>query len=140
GRYGALQGQLSRPLLGERRNGALVSRYIDHQRGDELARADGRAKTRSRQDPCVRGQQNRQARPGQSRQAEHISRRGNFEAQDIRHTGMKVEVRPLTRSDFVAYGDVIETAGAAHYAVNEGTAERYHDLARVDVGGSGGRV
>jgi ureidoglycolate lyase len=53
---------------------------------------------------------------------------------------MKVEVRPLTRSDFVAYGDVIETAGAAHYAINEGTAERYHDLARVDVGGSGGRV
>jgi ureidoglycolate lyase len=53
---------------------------------------------------------------------------------------MKLEVRPLTRSDFAAYGDVIEAAGAAHYPINDGTAERYHDLARVDVGGSGGRV
>ena len=53
---------------------------------------------------------------------------------------MKVEVRPLTRSDFAAYGDVVETAGAAHYPINEGTAERYHDLARVDVDGVGARV
>ena len=53
---------------------------------------------------------------------------------------MKVEVRPLTRSDFAQYGDVVETAGAAHYPINEGTTERYHDLARVDVDGRGGRV
>jgi ureidoglycolate lyase len=53
---------------------------------------------------------------------------------------MKVEVRPLTRSDFAAYGDVIETAGAVHYPINEGAAERYHDLARVDAGDSSGRV
>jgi ureidoglycolate lyase len=53
---------------------------------------------------------------------------------------MKVEVRPLTRSDFAAYGDVVETTGAAHYPINEGTAERFHDLASIDVGGSGGRV
>jgi ureidoglycolate lyase len=53
---------------------------------------------------------------------------------------MKVEVRPLTRSDFAAFGEVIETAGAAHYPINEGMAERFHDLASIDVGGSGGRV
>ena len=53
---------------------------------------------------------------------------------------MKVEIRPLTRSDFAAYGDVLETAGATHYPINEGTAERFHDLARVDVESGGGRV
>jgi ureidoglycolate lyase len=53
---------------------------------------------------------------------------------------MKVDVRPLTRRDFAAYGEVVETAGAAHYPINEGTAERFHDLARVDVEGSGSRV
>ena len=53
---------------------------------------------------------------------------------------MKVEARPLTRSDFAAYGDVIETAGARHYPINEGTSERYHDLALVDVDRGGGRV
>ncbi|MGH6875425.1 MAG: ureidoglycolate lyase, partial [Aestuariivirgaceae bacterium] len=52
---------------------------------------------------------------------------------------MKVEARPLTRSDFAAYGDVIETAGARHYPINEGTSERYHDLALVEVD-RGGRV
>jgi ureidoglycolate lyase len=53
---------------------------------------------------------------------------------------MRVEVRPLTRSDFADFGDVVETTGAAHYPINEGMAERFHDLARIDVGGSGGRV
>ena len=53
---------------------------------------------------------------------------------------MRVDVRPLTRNDFADYGDVVETAGAAHYPINEGTAERFHDLARVDVDGGGGRV
>jgi ureidoglycolate lyase len=52
---------------------------------------------------------------------------------------MKLEVRPLTRSAFKPFGDVIETAGARHYPINEGTAERYHDLARIDVGSQGGR-
>jgi ureidoglycolate lyase len=52
---------------------------------------------------------------------------------------MKVGVRPLTRREFAAYGDVIETSGAAHYPINEGTAERYHDLALIDVDSGGGR-
>ena len=41
--------------------------------------------------------------------------------------------RPLTRDAFSAFGDVIEIAGAEHYPINQGTTERYHDLANVDV-------
>ncbi|HSI06786.1 MAG: ureidoglycolate lyase [Myxococcota bacterium] len=43
-------------------------------------------------------------------------------------------VEPLTRSAFAEFGDVIELDGAHHYPINGGTCERYHDLARVDVG------
>ncbi len=43
-------------------------------------------------------------------------------------------VEPLTRSAFADFGDVIELDGAHHYPINGGTCERYHDLARVDVG------
>ena len=36
---------------------------------------------------------------------------------------------------------MIETDGARHYAINAGTVERYHDLARVEIGaGEGGRA
>jgi ureidoglycolate lyase len=34
---------------------------------------------------------------------------------------------------FSAFGDVIETDGAQHYPINQGTTERYHNLALVDV-------
>jgi ureidoglycolate lyase len=34
---------------------------------------------------------------------------------------------------FAAFGDVIETDGANHYPINQGTTERYHNLALVDV-------
>jgi len=40
---------------------------------------------------------------------------------------------PLTRAAFKPFGDVIETAGARHYPINQGTTVRYHDLAAVDV-------
>ncbi len=46
----------------------------------------------------------------------------------------ELAVEPLTRSAFAAFGDVIELDGAHHYPINGGTCERYHDLARVDVG------
>jgi ureidoglycolate lyase len=46
---------------------------------------------------------------------------------------------PLTRAAFASYGDVIELAGAHHYAINENTTERYHDLATVDVAAEDGR-
>ena len=47
--------------------------------------------------------------------------------------------RPLTREAFAPFGDVIETAGANHYPINEGTTERFHDLAAVDIAEGGGR-
>ena len=47
--------------------------------------------------------------------------------------------QPLTREGFAPFGDVIETLGAEHFPINEGTTERFHDLAAVDVGHGGGR-
>jgi ureidoglycolate lyase len=41
--------------------------------------------------------------------------------------------QPLTKRTFSAFGDVIETDGALHYPINQGTTERYHNLALVDV-------
>lgn len=48
--------------------------------------------------------------------------------------------RPLTREAFVPFGDVIETRGAGHFPINEGTTERFHDLAAVDIAEAGGRA
>jgi ureidoglycolate lyase len=45
----------------------------------------------------------------------------------------------LTRESFAAFGDVIATGGAPHFTINDGTAERYDDLAQVDVAAEGGR-
>ena len=50
----------------------------------------------------------------------------------------ELAVELLTRDGFAAFGDVIETAGAHHYAINQGTTERFHDLCHVDVAGDGG--
>ncbi|MEO9787386.1 MAG: ureidoglycolate lyase [Aurantimonas coralicida] len=47
--------------------------------------------------------------------------------------------RPLTKQAFAPFGDVIETEGAAHFAINGGTTTRFHDLAHVDVANEGGR-
>ena len=44
---------------------------------------------------------------------------------------MKIE--PLTRAGFAQFGDVIEIDGAQHYPINQGFAERFNDLALVDV-------
>ncbi|PWV63102.1 ureidoglycolate lyase [Plasticicumulans acidivorans] len=44
-------------------------------------------------------------------------------------------VEPLSREAFAPFGEVIETAGATHYPINQGSTERFHDLARVDVVG-----
>ncbi len=47
---------------------------------------------------------------------------------------------PLTREAFAAFGDVIDTDGARSHLINEGTADRFHDLAEVDVDEAGGRA
>ena len=47
---------------------------------------------------------------------------------------LTLKVEPLTREAFGLYGDVIETEGASHFSINAGAIERFHDLAKVDVG------
>ena len=54
-------------------------------------------------------------------------------------TGVNLAIAPLTAEAFAPYGDVIEAEGRAHYPINAGMAERYSDLATVDVGAAGGR-
>jgi ureidoglycolate lyase len=45
---------------------------------------------------------------------------------------------PLTREAFRPFGDVIEMEGSAHVTINQGFAERFNDLAYVDVAAEGG--
>ena len=40
---------------------------------------------------------------------------------------------PLTNDSFAPFGDVIESHGADHFSINQGFAERYNNLASVDV-------
>ena len=51
---------------------------------------------------------------------------------------MKIE--PLTKAGFAAFGDVIEVDGAQHHPINQGFAERFNDLAHVDISAEGGLV
>jgi ureidoglycolate lyase len=52
----------------------------------------------------------------------------------------RIIIRPLTKEGFASFGEVIETAGAHHYAINKGMTERFHDLATVEIGGDNGRT
>ena len=52
----------------------------------------------------------------------------------------RLTIDPLTRSGFARYGEVIEAASAHHYPINEGYAERFHDLARIDTLAEGGET
>jgi len=47
---------------------------------------------------------------------------------------------PLSKEDFAPFGDVIETTAATRYMINQGTTERFHDLATVDTAADGGRT
>lgn len=49
-------------------------------------------------------------------------------------------VEPLTRAAFAPFGDVVETDGARHFEINNGSTTRFHDLARVDVEAEDGHV
>lgn len=46
---------------------------------------------------------------------------------------------PLSRSGFEPFGDVIQIEGSRHYTINQGWAERYDDIARIEVTAAGGR-
>ena len=50
-----------------------------------------------------------------------------------------LEAMPLTAAAFAPFGDVIQTCGRVAHPINEGTCERFDDLATVDVLASGGR-
>ena len=45
---------------------------------------------------------------------------------------------PLDSQSFAAFGDVLEATGKHRIAINEGTTVRFHDLAKIDLGPSGG--
>ncbi len=49
-----------------------------------------------------------------------------------------LKITPLTADAFAEFGDVIEMAGAKHFPINQGTTERFHDLANLDLNRVGG--
>lgn len=52
-----------------------------------------------------------------------------------------LEVEPLTHSAFAPFGEVIEpSAATSQVAINAGTAERYHALARIDCAAANGEA
>jgi ureidoglycolate lyase len=53
----------------------------------------------------------------------------------------RLEVEALTRASFSGFGEVIEPASARHvFTINEGSAQRFHDLCRIDTGSNDGRT
>ena len=50
-----------------------------------------------------------------------------------------LKIEPLTRESFAPFGEVIEAQGSPHFSINAGFAERFHDLASIDVAAEGGR-
>ena len=48
-----------------------------------------------------------------------------------------LDVKPLTQADFAPFGDVVESEGRDSYFINNGMAERFHALARVETKGDG---
>jgi len=50
---------------------------------------------------------------------------------------MKLNIEPLTKEVFSEFGDVIETEGREHFLINNGSTQRYHDLANVELGEGG---
>jgi ureidoglycolate lyase len=53
---------------------------------------------------------------------------------DVRVADKQLAIEPLTAEAFKPFGDVIEaTDNAHHFTINQGYAERFHRLAKVDV-------
>jgi len=52
---------------------------------------------------------------------------------------MTLTAEPLTAEGFAPFGNVIQMAGHAPRTINEGTCERFDDLAPIDVSANGGR-
>ena len=47
---------------------------------------------------------------------------------------------PLTREAFAPYGEVLETDGAEHFPINEGTTTRFHKLAVSELDSDGDAI
>lgn len=53
----------------------------------------------------------------------------------------RLTIEPLTAEAFRPFGEVIEAGGSArHFTINQGFAERYHDLVHIDTAGEGGHT
>lgn len=52
----------------------------------------------------------------------------------------RIPIQPLTAAAFAPFGDVVEIASAAPIAINQGFAERFNGLAKIDVLAEGGAV
>lgn len=50
-----------------------------------------------------------------------------------------LKINPLTSQAFAPFGDVIELDGAHHFPINQGTTERFHDLANLELNNVGGK-
>lgn len=53
---------------------------------------------------------------------------------------MYLEIHPLSKEAFAPFGDVIEVEGSDHFLINNGSTERYHDLAKVESVGENART
>lgn len=49
----------------------------------------------------------------------------------------KILARPLTAADFAPFGEVLDSGGQPDISINNGTAGRWHDRARMDFGRDG---
>jgi ureidoglycolate lyase len=52
----------------------------------------------------------------------------------------KLSIEPLTGAAFAPFGEVVETEGVTPKLINEGYAQRFDELACIDVAAEGGRV
>lgn len=46
---------------------------------------------------------------------------------------MRLKIQTLTKEAFAPYGDVISVRENDHFLINNGSTERYHDLAKVEL-------
>ncbi|MCK1360978.1 ureidoglycolate lyase [Bradyrhizobium sp. 199] len=51
-----------------------------------------------------------------------------------------LSIEPLTKRAFAPFGDVVETEGVTPLSINQGYAERYNGLAKIDVAAEGGQI
>ena len=53
----------------------------------------------------------------------------------MRCVELQIKLNPLTKDAFAEFGEVIQIQDAPnHFSINEGTFERYYDLANIDIG------